>query len=85
MTYATLMKSTLFTIVALTIPFASLAEGANEGVINDPEGFVNVLVLEKHEYYEKLKPSAIGDTKVESIHGFDRLYAPHRSLIPFSH
>lgn len=34
----------------------------------------DVLVLEKHEYYEKLKPSAIGDTKFESIHSFDRLY-----------
>jgi hypothetical protein len=34
----------------------------------------NVLVLEKHEYYEKLKPTAIGDVKFESIHGFDRLY-----------
>lgn len=34
----------------------------------------DVLVLEKHEYYEKLKPSVIGDTKFESIHSFDRLY-----------
>jgi hypothetical protein len=34
----------------------------------------NVLVLERHEYYEKLKPTAIGDVKFESIHGFDRLY-----------
>jgi len=24
--------------------------------------------------YEKLKPTAIGDVKFESIHGFDRLY-----------
>ena len=36
----------------------------------------NVLVLERHEYYEKLKPTAIGDVKFESIHGFDRLYFP---------
>lgn len=34
----------------------------------------DVLVLEKHEYYEKLKPATIGDTKFESIHSFDRLY-----------
>lgn len=34
----------------------------------------NVVVLEKHEYYEKLKPTTIGDTKFESIHSFDRLY-----------
>lgn len=34
----------------------------------------DVLVLEKHEYYEKLKPTVIGDTKFESIHSFDRLY-----------
>jgi hypothetical protein len=34
----------------------------------------NVLVLEKHEYYEKLKPATIGETKFESIHSFDRLY-----------
>jgi Bacterial SH3 domain len=34
----------------------------------------NVLVLERHEYYEKLKPTAIGDVKFESIQGFDRLY-----------
>jgi hypothetical protein len=34
----------------------------------------NVLILEKHEYYEKLKPATIGETKFESIHSFDRLY-----------
>jgi hypothetical protein len=34
----------------------------------------NVLILEKHEYYEKLKPTTIGETKFESIHSFDRLY-----------
>jgi hypothetical protein len=34
----------------------------------------DVLILEKHEYYEKLKPATIGDTKFESIHSFDRLY-----------
>ena len=34
----------------------------------------DVLVLQRHEYYEKLKPTAIGDVKFESIHGFDRLY-----------
>ena len=34
----------------------------------------NVLVLERHEYYEKLKPMAIGDVKFKSIHPFDRLY-----------
>jgi hypothetical protein len=34
----------------------------------------NVLVLQRHEYYEKLKPTEIGDVKFESIHTFDRLY-----------
>jgi hypothetical protein len=34
----------------------------------------NVLVLERDEYYEKLKPTAVGDVKFESIHGLDRLY-----------
>jgi Bacterial SH3 domain len=34
----------------------------------------NVLVLQRHEYYEKMKPTAIGDVKFESIHTFDRLY-----------
>jgi hypothetical protein len=34
----------------------------------------NVLVLERHEYYETLKPTAIGDVKFESIHGLGRLY-----------
>ena len=33
----------------------------------------NVLVLERHEYYEKLKPLAY-DVKFKSIHPFDRLY-----------
>ena len=33
-----------------------------------------VLVLERHEYYEKLKPTEIGDVKFKSIHPFDRLY-----------
>ncbi len=33
-----------------------------------------VLVLERHEYYEKLVPTAIGDVKFESIHGFGRSY-----------
>src|SRR4029077_10201578 len=34
----------------------------------------SVLVLEKHEYYEKLKPTAVGEVKFKSIHPFDRLY-----------
>jgi hypothetical protein len=34
----------------------------------------DVLVLERHEYYEKLKPTEIGDVKFKSIHPFDRLY-----------
>jgi hypothetical protein len=42
----------------------------------------NVLVLEKHEYYEKLKPTTIGDTKFESIHSFDRLYQITVSISP---
>lgn len=34
----------------------------------------NVLVLERHEYYETLKPTAIGDVKFESIHTLSRWY-----------
>jgi Bacterial SH3 domain len=33
----------------------------------------NVLVLEKHEYYENLKPLVVGDEKFDTIHSFDRL------------
>jgi hypothetical protein len=32
----------------------------------------NVLILQRHEYYQTLKP--IPDSKLESIHDFDRLY-----------
>ena len=42
----------------------------------------NVLVLERHEYYEKLKPTAIGDVKFESIHSFDRLYQITATIDP---
>jgi hypothetical protein len=34
----------------------------------------DVLVLQKHEYYQTLKPDTIGETKFELIHPFDRLY-----------
>ncbi len=34
----------------------------------------NVLVLERHEYYEVMKPTEIGNVKFESIHGLSRLY-----------
>jgi hypothetical protein len=34
----------------------------------------NVLVLERHEYYEKLKPTEIEGIKFESIHGLSRWY-----------
>jgi hypothetical protein len=34
----------------------------------------NVVVLERHEYYEKKKPTTIDGSTFESIHGFDRLY-----------
>ena len=34
----------------------------------------NVLVLQRHEYYEKLKPTEVEGVKFESIHPFDRLY-----------
>jgi hypothetical protein len=33
-----------------------------------------VLVLERHEYYEKLKPTTIDNVTFESIHPFDRWY-----------
>jgi hypothetical protein len=42
----------------------------------------NVLVLERHEYYEKLKPTAIGGVKFESIHAFDRLYQITATIDP---
>jgi hypothetical protein len=41
-----------------------------------------VLVLQRHEYYEKLKPTAIGEVKFESIHGFDRLYQITATIDP---
>ena len=34
----------------------------------------NVLLLQRHEYYEKLKPLTVGDSKFNTIHAFDRLY-----------
>jgi hypothetical protein len=41
-----------------------------------------VLVLERHEYYETLKPTAIDNVKFESIHGFDRLYQITATIDP---
>jgi hypothetical protein len=41
-----------------------------------------VLVLEKHEYYENLKPMVIGDTKFDTIHPFDRLYQISATISP---
>ena len=41
-----------------------------------------MLVLERHEYYEKLKPTAIGEVKFKSIHGFDRLYRITATIAP---
>ena len=34
----------------------------------------DVLLLEKHEYFEKLKPIDVGGAKFESIHGLGRLH-----------
>ena len=34
----------------------------------------HVLVLQRHEYFEKLQPEAIGDTTFETIRSFGRLY-----------
>ena len=34
----------------------------------------NRLVLQRHEYYETLKPLTVGDSKFDTIHPFDRLY-----------
>ena len=34
----------------------------------------NVLILERHEYYEKYKPVVVETVKFNSIHSFDRLY-----------
>jgi hypothetical protein len=42
----------------------------------------NVLVLERHDYYEKLKPAEIEGVKFESIHGFGRLYEITATIAP---
>ena len=42
----------------------------------------NVLVLERHEYYETLKPTAIGDVKFESIHTLSRWYWITATMTP---
>src|SRR6266542_6238861 len=42
----------------------------------------NVLILQRHEYYETLKPTAIGDVKFESIHTLDRLYQITATIDP---
>jgi hypothetical protein len=40
-----------------------------------------VLVLERHEYYEKLKPTEIFN-KFQSIHGLSRLYQITAAMDP---
>lgn len=42
----------------------------------------DVLVLERHEYYEKLQPDAIGDIKFESIHTLARRYRVTATIAP---
>lgn len=42
----------------------------------------NVLVLERHEYYEKLQPDSIGDMKFESIHTLARWYRITATIAP---
>jgi hypothetical protein len=42
----------------------------------------NVLVLQRHEYYEKLKPTEIGDVKFESIHTLSRWYQITATIDP---
>ena len=42
----------------------------------------NVLVLERHEYYEKLGPSEIDGLKFESIHTLARLYQITAAIAP---
>jgi hypothetical protein len=42
----------------------------------------SVLVLERHEYYEKKKPTTIDGLTFESIHGFDRLYQITATIDP---
>ena len=34
----------------------------------------NVLLLQRHEYYQKLKPMKVGDQTFDTVHSFDRLY-----------
>jgi Bacterial SH3 domain len=42
----------------------------------------NVVVLERHDYYEKKKPTTIDGLTFESIHGFDRLYQITATIDP---
>ncbi len=42
----------------------------------------NVLVLERHEYYEKLKPTEIDGVKFESIHTLARWYRITATIAP---
>ena len=34
----------------------------------------DVLILERHEYYQKLRPRTIEGVKFEEVHSFDRLF-----------
>jgi hypothetical protein len=42
----------------------------------------NVLILQRHEYYETLKPLKIGDQTFNTIHPFDRLYRVTATIAP---
>ena len=42
----------------------------------------NVLVLERHEYYEKLGPTEIDGLKFESIHTLSRWYRITATIAP---
>ncbi|CAN5475973.1 hypothetical protein BH18VER1_BH18VER1_18470 [soil metagenome] len=45
----------------------------------------NVLLLQHHEYYEKLKPMTAEGSAFESIHPFDRLYEITGTIPPDGH
>lgn len=42
----------------------------------------NVLVLQRHEYYERFKPLKVGDSTFDTIHPFDRMYQITVTLAP---
>jgi hypothetical protein len=42
----------------------------------------DVLVLQRHEYYERLKPLKVGDSTFDTVHPFDRMYQITVTIAP---